>query len=389
MTYALSGSVRRAGNRMRVSVELAETDRGAVVWASHFDGVSDDLFALQDQIATKVASTIAPQVREAELRHALRKRPESMEAYDCVLRALAQLYRLSEEDFAQARTWLERAIALDPALRGALRAARRSGTAFASIRGGLRMPRRIARRSCGSPTAALERDSFDAMALALCGHAKSILLHEFDEAIALFDRAIEASPSSAIAWIRSSATYSYIGDPREAIRRAEQGLRLSPLDLQPSIPTRASAIGHYVAGRARRGHPVGTEGQGGERAVLRQSATSSRPTWLRRAYGRGAGGRARRSWSWSRGSRSVASSTATPSGIPSAAIASRTTCGWLASPARWFRSLPRPSARHRSVPCRDRGALRVTHLRPGRSTTESMRRFFRSFASGSGPETET
>ncbi len=88
--YVLSGSVRRASDRLRVSAELAETARGTVVWASHFDGISEDLFALQDQIATRVVSTIAPQVREAELRRALRKRPDSMEAYDCVLRGLAQ-----------------------------------------------------------------------------------------------------------------------------------------------------------------------------------------------------------------------------------------------------------------------------------------------------------
>src|SRR5205807_643745 len=112
--YVLSGGVRRSGDRLRVSAELAETGRGTVVWASRFDGISEDLFALQDQIATKVVATIAPQVREAELRRALRKRPDSMEAYDCVLRGMAQRYQLDLEEFAEARTWLERAIALDP-----------------------------------------------------------------------------------------------------------------------------------------------------------------------------------------------------------------------------------------------------------------------------------
>src|SRR5262249_28710242 len=81
--YVLSGSVRRAADRLRVSAELAETTRGTVVWASHFDGISEDLFALQDQIASRVVSTIAPQLREAELRRALRKRPESLAASAC------------------------------------------------------------------------------------------------------------------------------------------------------------------------------------------------------------------------------------------------------------------------------------------------------------------
>ena len=230
---------------MRVSVELAETTGGAVVWASHFDGMSDDLFALQDQIATRVVGTIAPQVREAELRRALRKRPDSLEAYDCALRALAQIYQLNREDFAQARTWLEKAIALDPAyampyallaIWHAIRAGQGwSPDAAADQAAVLRLA-----------TAAVARDSFDAMALALCGHSKSILRYEFEEAITLFDRAIEASPSSAVAWIRSSPTYVYIGDPGEAVRRVEQGLRLSPLDPHIFLPHAYLNLAHYA-----------------------------------------------------------------------------------------------------------------------------------------------
>jgi DNA-binding NtrC family response regulator/TolB-like protein/tetratricopeptide (TPR) repeat protein len=247
VSYALSGSVRQAGPRMRVSVELAETTGGAVVWASHFDGMSDDLFALQDQIATRVVGTLAPQVREAELRHALRKRPDNLEAYDYALRALSQIYQLNRDDFAEARTWLEKAIALDPAyaMPYALLAI------WHSIRVGQGWSPDITADHAAVlrlATAAIARDSFDAMALALCGHSKSILRYEFEEALVLFDRAIEASPSSAIAWTRSSSTYSYIGAPAEAIRRVEEGLRLSPLDPHIFLPHAILTLGHYVAG---------------------------------------------------------------------------------------------------------------------------------------------
>ncbi len=247
VTYALSGSVQRAGPRLRVSVELAETSHAAVVWANHFDGNSEDLFALQDQIASRVVSTIAPQVREAELRRALRKRPDSMEAYDCVLRALSQIYRLKPDDFAEARIWLEKAIALDPgyATPYALLAiwhSIRFGQGWSSD------PAADQAEVMRLASAAVERDSFDAMALALCGHAKSILLHEFDEAITLFDRALAASPNSAIAWTRSSPTYSYLGDSGEAIRRAQQGLRLSPFDPHIFYAHSILGLGHYVGG---------------------------------------------------------------------------------------------------------------------------------------------
>jgi transcriptional regulator with AAA-type ATPase domain/TolB-like protein/tetratricopeptide (TPR) repeat protein len=247
-SYALSGSVRRAGPRMRVSVELAETGGGAVIWASHFDGVSEDLFVLQDQIATGVVGTLAPQVREAELRRALRKRPDSLEAYDCALRGLAQLYVLTPPDFEEAHTWLEKAVALDPgyAMPYALLAI------WHSIRVGQGWSPDAAADQAAVlrlATAAIARDSFDAMALALCGHSKSILRYEFEEAMLLFDRALEASPSNAIAWIRSSPTYAYIGDPEETIRRVEEGLRLSPFDPLVFLAHTALNLAHYVAGR--------------------------------------------------------------------------------------------------------------------------------------------
>ena len=250
--YVLSGSVRRSGDRLRVSAEVAETARGTVVWGSHFDGISGDLFALQDQIASRVVSTIAPQVREAELRRALRKRPDSMEAYDCVLRGMAQRYHLNLEDFADARTWLERAIVLDPGY-AAPYALLADWHSIRVNQGWSTDPTADNAEVIRLATAAFERDSFDAMALALCGHVKSLLLHEFDDAIALFDRAISASPSSAIAWTRSSPTFSYIGDAREAIRRAEQGLRLSPFDLHIFFAHAILGLALYVAAEHEEG----------------------------------------------------------------------------------------------------------------------------------------
>jgi tetratricopeptide (TPR) repeat protein len=232
---------------MRVSVELADTAGGTVVWSSHFDGSSDDLFALQDQISMRVVGTLAPQVREAELKRALRKRPDSLEAYDCALRGLAKIYQLNHEDFAEARTWLDKAITLDPAYA--------MPYALLAIWHTIRVGQGWSQNTVADQgevlrfaTAAIARDNFDAMALALCGHAKSILRYEFEEAMLLFDRALEASPSSAIAWTRSSPTYSYIGDPKETIRRAEQGLRLSPFDPHVFLAHTALALAHYVGG---------------------------------------------------------------------------------------------------------------------------------------------
>src|SRR5213078_3601056 len=77
---------------------------------------------------------------------------------------------------------------------------------------------------------ALERDPFDARALALCGHVRAFLSRDYEGAFALFDRALAASPNSSEAWVWSSPAYSYVGDAAEARRRAEQAIRLSPFD---------------------------------------------------------------------------------------------------------------------------------------------------------------
>ena len=186
------------------------------------------------------------------MRRALRKRPENLEAYDCVLRGMAQLYQLNAEDFAEARTWLERAIALDPAY-AAPYALLAAWHALRVHQGWSPNPEADNLEAMRMASAALARDSFDATALALCGHAKSLMRYEFAEAIAMFDRAIESNPSSYIAWTRSSPTYSYLGDAREAIRRAEHGLSLSPLDPHVFFPHTSLGIAFYVAGEHEEG----------------------------------------------------------------------------------------------------------------------------------------
>ena len=112
--YVLSGSVRRAGSRIRILSELADTETQVVLWNDHIEGRVDDLFELQDRLSEKIVTTIAPHVRAAELRRALRKRPESLDAYDFMLRGLDLLYRLRRTDFNRAREMFDGSIHLDP-----------------------------------------------------------------------------------------------------------------------------------------------------------------------------------------------------------------------------------------------------------------------------------
>ncbi len=245
--YVLYGSVRRSGNRLRIGTELSDTETGVVVRADQYDGDLSDLFELQDRISINVVKTIAPHVHERELMRAMRKHPSNMTAYDLVLQALDLLYRMDSDSFAHARGLLQQAISHDPGYGPAY-----SYTAYWYVfrvgEIGSSDPDADAASGAHYAAAAIERDGNDALALAIYGHVQSFLLKEYDRAIVFLDRALAAGPSSAMAWTMSSATCGYIGDGPTAVQRAEQGVRLAPLDARMFWHEGILANAHYVNG---------------------------------------------------------------------------------------------------------------------------------------------
>src|ERR1700736_3298787 len=113
--YVLEGSVRKAGNRVRITGQLIDTTTGAHIWAERFDGALDDIFELQDQVASSVAGAMEPKLRQSEIERASRKPTANLTAYDLYLRALAQSYRYTDEAFAEAVVLARQALAIDPA----------------------------------------------------------------------------------------------------------------------------------------------------------------------------------------------------------------------------------------------------------------------------------
>ena len=245
--YMLTGSVRRAGRQVRLSAELCDCESGRAIWGDRFSGEAEDLFALQDELSAKVVATIAPQVQESELKRVLRKHPGSLDAYECVLRGLDLLYRFESAESEQALPLFQRAIALDPGYATAYAlAATCYGERF--YRGESPDPAGDSREIERLSRLALTLDRFDPLALSLVGHIRSWLFRDYDQAIELFDRALAANPSSAIAWLRSSATFSYIGETREARRRVDNGLRLSPYDAHVFFSYGLVGLASYAAG---------------------------------------------------------------------------------------------------------------------------------------------
>jgi len=249
--YMLTGTVRRVaspeGDKVRLSAELCDCETGTAIWSDRFAGAAGDLFQLQDELSARVVTTIAPQVQESELRRVLKKRPESLDAYESVLRGLDLLYRVENDPWEKALPLFERAMALEPSYAAAYAlAATCHGERF--YEGTSRDPTADHLEAERLSRLALSYDRFDPLALSLCGHIRSWLFHDYDHAIELFDRALAATPSAAIAWLRSSATFSYIGETREARRRVEIGLRLSPYDPHVFFSYGLAGLAAYAGG---------------------------------------------------------------------------------------------------------------------------------------------
>lgn len=246
--YVLEGSVRRRAAQLRISCELIDAATGRTVWAEKFDGGAADIFAFQDRITASIVGAIEPRVYQAEAARALSKPTESLDAYECVLRALSLLYTFNEQDFAEAGRLLLRAVALDPLY---ARAHAYLAWWLNLLRGEGRSvePEADAERAVRAATTAVELDPDDAFCLAVSGHVQAFLRKNLDGAVELFDRALGLNENSAFAWGLSASTYCFLGRPDEALERLRNAWRLSPFDPLNFFFSCVAGIAEFVAGR--------------------------------------------------------------------------------------------------------------------------------------------
>ena len=113
VAYVIEGSVQKGGNRLRITVQLVETENGAHVWSARYDGTVDDIFDLQDSITEQLAGAIQPSIRIAEIERSRRKRPQDLGSYDYTMRAMPHVWALEKEEAAKALDLLEKALAVD------------------------------------------------------------------------------------------------------------------------------------------------------------------------------------------------------------------------------------------------------------------------------------
>ena len=247
--YVLEGSVRKAGSRVRITGQLIDTASSAHIWAEHFDGTLDDIFALQDQVASNVAGTIEPKLRSAEIDRSSRKPAGSLDAYDLYLRAVAQFRNnYTQESLREAIALLQQALSIAPgyapaaALIGRCRAGQRvqgwGPLSDAEIAEAVRLARQAA-----------DMGKSDPEALWLAAWTLSGFAGEHDIAASAIDRALTLNPNAAEAWTARGWIACYQNDPNRAIEAFEHATRLSPLDPSAYHNAAGRALAHMIAGQ--------------------------------------------------------------------------------------------------------------------------------------------
>jgi TolB-like protein/Tfp pilus assembly protein PilF len=230
LDYIIDGTIQVVENRVRVNVNLLDVVLNfEVIWSHRFDGTLDDLFTLQDRIASETVAQVDPELHQRRWAAGTQAKTAVAEAHHAVLTAIQAIYRLERPKFMRARDLLTRAIELDPDF-GAAHAWLGYWAIMAFGQGWAASPTEVVALAGHSAERAILLDPLDARALAIAGHVKAYLLRDVKTALTLHARAIELNPNLPIAWTASAWSKTYSGDHATAIRHAQMALSLSPRD---------------------------------------------------------------------------------------------------------------------------------------------------------------
>jgi TolB-like protein len=246
--YVLEGSWRKAKNRVRITVQLIDATTGALHWAGRFEGVLDDIFALQDQITASVAGAIAPELERAEIERARHKPTENLDAYDYYLRGMAKLHHGTRETIGLALPLFHKAIEIDPEFTSAYAMAAWCHCWRKINRWMIDAPREIA-EGVRLARRAVELGKDDAVALTRGGHALAHLANDLQGGIALLDRARMLNPNLAGAWFLGAFLRIFCGQTETAIEHLALAMRLSPLDPELYRMQAGMALAHLFMGQ--------------------------------------------------------------------------------------------------------------------------------------------
>jgi len=264
--YVVEGSVRKAGNRLRITGQLVDASTGNHLWADRYDGLLEDVFDLQDKITANVAGAIEPKVQQAEIRRAQAKSTDRLSAYDLFLRALPCMYEAKEESISEALRLLDQANTADPNFSSAY---------------GLKAICHVSRKAQGwgsvemaemqglqAAKLAIETGRDDPIALARGGLALAYLGGDHHEGLAHVERAMTLNPNCALATRFGGYISLYLGEHERSLAFFEQARRFSPVD--PSMAEIYTGMGF----------PYLFTGQYEQAIDRADKALRERPNWM-------------------------------------------------------------------------------------------------------------
>jgi TolB-like protein len=246
--YILEGSLRMVSGRVRITGQLIDAAAGTTLWSERFESALDDVFELQDQMATSVVCALGPHLESAEIERSRRKPTESLDAYDYYLRGMWNFRQVSRSAIDAALPMFYAAIERDPEFASAYAMAawchtwRKLSRWLTDFEREITEGTRLVRR-------AMEFGQENAVALAASAHALTHLARDFDGSIALLDRALALDPNLATGWYVGGFVRIWRGEPDDAIERITHGMRLSPLGPDMHRMQMGNAMGHLMAGR--------------------------------------------------------------------------------------------------------------------------------------------
>ena len=242
MRYVLEGSVRKGGDRVRITAQLNDVATGSHLWAERYDRDLADVFAVQDEITEAIVAAIEPQLYAAENFRAQRKAPDSMDAWDLVMRALSHYWRVTRQDNVVAQALLEKAIAIDPNYGQALGVLATSYIFTAHMGWADVTAKSAAERAA---LAAIQADSEDPWAHAALGYIY-LLARRFDNSLAEYELALRLNPNFSLAQAFYGVSLCYSGRWQEGDEAARRALRLSPRDPYSAVYYGIAAYAQFL-----------------------------------------------------------------------------------------------------------------------------------------------
>lgn len=243
--YVLEGSVRKSGDRVRITAQLIEAATDRHLWADKFDGALEDVFDLQDQVTSSVVGLIAPKLDQAEIERARQKPTDSLDSYDFFLRGMALV---NKRRFSEARVFFKRAFERDPDY-GAAYAMAASTLMFEQAVSGVPLTGEALADAIRLAQLASRTGSDDAFTLARSGHVLAYLGGEYDRGTAMVEHAVALNPNLAIAWYSRGWVTMMCGEAERAIESFDRMIRLSPLDPLRVSAWNGSSFAFFCLGR--------------------------------------------------------------------------------------------------------------------------------------------